>query len=260
MDVTKSTVSLVWGRPKHDGGSKLIGYYVEYTKLPEEKWTRCNANCMNIQTENYVVTNLQEGQQYQFRIIAKTAINSSLPSELSDPIPVIAENGTTLHSNESDTQIQSYTNNHEGFFPFYAVAPRVELGVNMKNLIVVKAGENVFLDAEVFGKPLPKVSWKKDGVPLVLAEGMKMSQKKHLHLLELYSVTRKETGDYTITAENVNGTKYATIKVKVLGKLKLLVHFIVVLKLAFHVLREKSLSLCFFYHRQTRPSSLSENY
>lgn len=117
MDVTKSTVSLVWGRPKHDGGSKLIGYYVEYTKLPEEKWTRCNANCMNIQTENYVVTNLQEGQQYQFRIIAKTAINSSLPSELSDPIPVIAENGTTLHSNESDTQIQSYTNNHEGFFP-----------------------------------------------------------------------------------------------------------------------------------------------
>lgn len=88
----------------------------------------------------------------------------------------------------------------------------------MKNLIVVKAGENVFLDAEVFGKPLPKVSWKRDGVPLLLAEGMKMAQKKHVHLLELYSVTRKESGDYTITAENINGSKYATIKVKVLGK------------------------------------------
>lgn len=89
----------------------------------------------------------------------------------------------------------------------------------MKNLIVVKAGENVFLDAEVFGKPLPKVSWKRDGIPLVLTEGMKMAQKKHVHLLELYSVTRKESGDYTITAENINGSKYATIKVKVLGKL-----------------------------------------
>lgn len=88
----------------------------------------------------------------------------------------------------------------------------------MKNLIIVKAGENVFMDAEVFGKPLPKVSWKKDGAPLVLAEGMKMAQKKHVHLLELYSVTRKESGDYTITAENINGSKYATIKVKVLGK------------------------------------------
>lgn len=91
----------------------------------------------------------------------------------------------------------------------------------MKNLIVVKAGENVFLDAEVYGKPLPKVNWKKDGVPLILAEGMKMTQKKHLHLLELYSVTRKESGDYTITAENVNGSKYATIKVKVLGEFML---------------------------------------
>lgn len=88
----------------------------------------------------------------------------------------------------------------------------------MKNLIVVKAGENVFLDAEVFGKPLPKVSWKRDGIPLVLAEGMKMVQKKHVHMLELYSVTRKESGDYSIIAENINGSKYATIKVKVLGK------------------------------------------
>ena len=103
-----------------------------------------------------------------------------------------------------------------------AVPPRVDLGVNMKNLIMIKAGENVILDAEVFGKPLPKVSWKRDGLPLVLAEGMKMVQKKHVHLLELYSVTRKETGDYTITAENINGSKYATIKVKVLGKLDLL--------------------------------------
>ena len=93
MDVTKSTVSLVWSRPRNDGGSKLTGYYVEYCKIPEDKWTRCNANCMNIQTEDYVVTGLQEGQQYLFRIIAKTAINISQPSELSDPIPVFAENG-----------------------------------------------------------------------------------------------------------------------------------------------------------------------
>lgn len=119
-----------------------------------------------------------------------------------------------------------------------AVPPRVELGLNMKNLIVVKAGENVMLDAEVFGKPLPKVSWKRDGAPLVLAEGMKMTQKKHVHLLELYSVTRKESGDYAITAENINGSKYATIKVKVLGKLDLILFYYSILsKQAFHVYR-----------------------
>lgn len=107
MDVTKNSVSLVWSRPKHDGGSKLIGYHVEYTKLPGDKWIRCNANCLNIQTEDYVVTGLEEGQQYQFRVIAKTAINISEPSELSDPIAVIAENGKASQAKENyDQQIK----------------------------------------------------------------------------------------------------------------------------------------------------------
>ncbi|KAK1902396.1 Titin, partial [Dissostichus eleginoides] len=189
MDVTKHSVSLVWSRPTNDGGSKLIGYYMEYMKLPEEKWTRCNANCMSIQSESYTVSGLDEGQQYQFRVIARTAINTSLPSELSDKIPVIAEH----------------------------VPPRVDLGLDMKNLIVVKAGENVSMDAEVFGKPIPKVTWMKDSA-VVHVEGMKLSQKKHHYMLDLFCVTRKESGDYSIHAENPSGSKYATIKVKVLDK------------------------------------------
>lgn len=136
MDVTRSSVSLVWTRPKHDGGSKLIGYFVEYCKLPEEKWSRCNSNCMSVQAENYVVSGLEEGQRYVFRVIAKTAVNVSLPSELSDPIAVIAENGrtplgsaelslrttaavtkccTSLENDTGDTKQQSQCNecNHE---------------------------------------------------------------------------------------------------------------------------------------------------
>ena len=93
MDVTNDSVSLVWSRPKHDGGSKLIGYYVEFMKIPGETWTRCNANCQNVQKEDYVVTGLEEGMQYQFRIFARSAINISSSSELSDLIPVFAENG-----------------------------------------------------------------------------------------------------------------------------------------------------------------------
>lgn len=98
MDVTKSTVSLVWTRPQNDGGSKLIGYYVEYMKIGQEveKWVRCNANCQNVKTEDYVVTGLEEGAQYHFRVFAKSAINISLPSQISDAIPVFAENGKAL--------------------------------------------------------------------------------------------------------------------------------------------------------------------
>ena len=96
LDVTKSSVSLVWAQPKNDGGSKIIGYYVEAMKIPEEKWVRCNANCKNVPREEYIATGLEEGAQYQFRVIAKTAINISLPSELSDPILVSAENGKII--------------------------------------------------------------------------------------------------------------------------------------------------------------------
>ena len=88
----------------------------------------------------------------------------------------------------------------------------------MKNLIVVKAGANVCMDAEVFGKPPPKVSWQRDGAPLAIVEGMKRTQKRHVHLLELFCVSRKESGDYTIHAENINGSKCASIKLKVLGR------------------------------------------
>ena len=95
--------------------------------------------------------------------------------------------------------------------------PRIDLSVAMKSLLTVKAGTSVCLDATVFGKPKPTVSWKKDGTLLKPSEGIKMATKRNLCTLELFSVTRKDSGDYTITAENPSGSKSATIKLKVLG-------------------------------------------
>uniref|UniRef100_A0A8C5J8U7 Titin n=1 Tax=Junco hyemalis TaxID=40217 RepID=A0A8C5J8U7_JUNHY len=98
IDVTKSTASLVWTRPKHDGGSKLIGYFVEACKLPGDKWVRCNTTPYQIPQEEYTVTDLEENAQYQFRAIAKTAVNISRPSEPSDPVTIHPENGKEYKS------------------------------------------------------------------------------------------------------------------------------------------------------------------
>lgn len=65
-------------------------------KLPGDKWVRVNSSSQNVPKEDYVVTGLEEGAQYKFRIIAKTAINISEPSEESDVITVIAEHGNFL--------------------------------------------------------------------------------------------------------------------------------------------------------------------
>lgn len=83
---------------------------------------------------------------------------------------------------------------------------------------MVKAGANVTLEAEVYGKPFPTVSWKFNGEAMKKTDGMKMKQNRHLFTLELFSVARKETGEYTIVAENSSGSKSANFKVKVLGK------------------------------------------
>lgn len=96
LDVTKNSVTLVWSRPKNDGGSKIIGYYVETMRVPGDTWTRCNTSSQNVPREEYTVTGLERDLQYQFRVIAKTAVNISKPSEPTDAILVCAENGETF--------------------------------------------------------------------------------------------------------------------------------------------------------------------
>lgn len=122
-------------------------------------------------------------------------------------------------------QLANIQRNVLNFILSFAVPPKIDLSIQMKSLITVKAGSNVCLDAQVFGKPMPTVSWKKDGVDVKPAEGIKITSKRNLFLLELFSVNRKETGEYTIVAENASGSKTATIKLKVLGKFKFSVLF-----------------------------------
>ncbi len=93
LDMTKNSITLVWTKPKNDGGSKIIGYYVEAMRLPGDTWVRCNTSSQNVPREEYIATGLEEGAKYTFRVIAKTAVNISRASEITDPILVSAENG-----------------------------------------------------------------------------------------------------------------------------------------------------------------------
>lgn len=103
---------------------------------------------------------------------------------------------------------------------FLSVPPRIELDLSMQSQLTVKAGTNVRLEANVYGKPMPAITWKKEGEVLKPSEGVKITTQRNLATVELFSVNRKQTGDYTITAENASGSKSATIRLKVLGKLK----------------------------------------
>lgn len=229
LDVTKNTVSLTWSRPKNDGGSKIVGYYVEAMKLPGDKWVRCNTSSQNVPREEYTVSGLEEDMQYQFRVIAKTTVNMSKPSDPTDPVLVSAENGKRTAVNLcvlGKAQLNTSQNilivalNHDFklMFLFTPVPPRIELGVKMQKLLPIKAGSCITLEAEVFGKPMPKVTWKRNNESLKSSEKIKMSQKRHLFQMELSGLTKEHTGVYTILAENASGSKTGEIQLTVLGK------------------------------------------
>lgn len=88
----------------------------------------------------------------------------------------------------------------------------------MQKGLKVKAGATVLLEAEVFGKPMPRVTWKRANDSLKSCEGQVITHQRHHFQLEMTAVTKEQTGMYTILAENASGSKTAEVELNVLGK------------------------------------------
>lgn len=89
VDVTKAT--LTWSPPEFNGGSEITGYIIEKTEVGRKRWTKANKTPVTETT--FTVTDLIEGNEYQFRIIAENAAGQSKPSEPSDIVKAKAPYG-----------------------------------------------------------------------------------------------------------------------------------------------------------------------
>lgn len=83
MDVTKSSVALAWSRPKDDGGSAIIGYFVESKVVSTEIWSRHETKIVSTM---FTLSGLTPDVDYQFRIVAVNSIGESEPGPMSDPV------------------------------------------------------------------------------------------------------------------------------------------------------------------------------
>ena len=79
-----NSITIGFEKPQNNGGSKIIGYYVERLKNSGSRWARCNEELFD--DLQYRVTGLSEGSSYEFRVYAVNAAGQSLPSAVS---PVI---------------------------------------------------------------------------------------------------------------------------------------------------------------------------
>lgn len=188
-NITRGSVSLSWDKPEYDGGAKITGYIVERRELPDSCWLKCNFT--NLLDTFLEVTGLTEGAEYDFRVTAK--------------------NAAELYSRPSDTT-GTVTVQHD------VDPPKIILEDKFKQVVVVKAGELLKIDANISGRPNPTVFWLKNGRNISSKGRVDMTATKtHTALLIRQSV-RKDSGQYTLTVQNAGGATSRSITCKVLDR------------------------------------------
>lgn len=89
-DVTRSSVTIAWGIPFNDGGSKIVGYIVERKPWSDDEWDNARwlkCNYTTITETHFTVGGLGEAEIFEFRVIAKNGAGvHSAPSETTGPI------------------------------------------------------------------------------------------------------------------------------------------------------------------------------
>ncbi|XP_034443525.1 titin-like [Hippoglossus hippoglossus] len=188
-NISNSSVSLSWDKPEYDGGAKITAYIVEHKELPDSCWLKCNFN--NLMETFLEVTGLTEGEQYDFRVIAKNSAELfSSPSETTGPV-------TVQHDVEP---------------------PKIILDDQLRQVVIVKAGDLLKIDAEISGRPNPTVFWLKNGRNIGTKGRIEITATKtHTSLLIRESV-RKDSGQYNLTLQNTCGTTSKAIACKVLDR------------------------------------------
>lgn len=82
----------------------------------------------------------------------------------------------------------------------------------------VRAGQAVKFDVDVRGEPPPTIKWSVGIKQLEPTATCKIENEDYNTKLTILDTTRKNTGEYKIFAENINGTDEATVEVIILDK------------------------------------------
>uniref|UniRef100_A0A8C0EMA6 Titin n=1 Tax=Bubo bubo TaxID=30461 RepID=A0A8C0EMA6_BUBBB len=182
-DVTRNSVSLSWAKPEHDGGSKIIQYIVEMQAKGSEKWSEC----ARVKTLEAVITNLTQGEEYLFRVMAVNEKGKSDPRALA--VPIVAKD--------------------------LVIEPDVRPAFHSYS---IQVGQDLKVEVPIAGRPKPTVTWVKDGQPLRQTTRVNVSDLTDLTILNIKETSKEDSGTYEITVANVVGQKSASVEIITLDK------------------------------------------
>lgn len=95
VDVTKSSVTLRWDKPLHDGGSRLTGYNIEACKVGSDRWSTVATTKASV--SQFTIPSLMEKDQYLFRVRATNSRGASEPMDTVTPVTIQDIKGEDFH-------------------------------------------------------------------------------------------------------------------------------------------------------------------
>ena len=183
-DYDKDFVELKWDKPDEDGGSPIIGYVIEKKDKYNPNWEKCADIEGDVTTGR--VPDLIEGNVYEFRIRAVNKGGAGEPSDATKPHLARAKNAP----------------------------PKIDRNAIMN--IKIRAGQNFEFDVPVSGEPPPTKEWSLGGIRIGNDDQTKLTNEDYNTKLKVVNARRENSGTYTLTAKNRNGTDTATVNVVVL--------------------------------------------
>lgn len=101
----------------------------------------------------------------------------------------------------------------------FLVAPTIEFGAVHFEGLTVKAGESIRIKAMIKGRPVPQVTWLKDGKELDKRLNIEVTTAIGHSTIFTRDASRDHRGIYTVEAKNASGTKREDITIRVQGTL-----------------------------------------
>uniref|UniRef100_A0A8C1WIB8 Titin n=1 Tax=Cyprinus carpio TaxID=7962 RepID=A0A8C1WIB8_CYPCA len=96
--------------------------------------------------------------------------------------------------------------------------PRIMMDVKFKDVVVVKAGETLKINADIAGRPLPVASWSKDGHEIEQKARIQITGTDTSTMIVVKDCKRSDSGQYALTLKNVAGSVTTPVNCVILDK------------------------------------------
>jgi titin len=187
-DTSATSMTISWGKPAYDGGEAVSGYYIEYkTSDADAEWQKVD----NVVAQKVTIEKLDKETYYVCRIMAFNKGGKSEWSYMNDP------------TKPSDVLIK----------------PDYEIDNEFRKALMIPAGKEVEVEAEIKGRPRPNLKWTyndKELKNLSVKVDEYSKDGKNFAKFSLIDACRYDSGKYTLSLENSAGSATLNLYVRVL--------------------------------------------